>query len=164
VAFDPAAGISHDLVFEVNFLEKWKTDPELVWAKLSVLAKSSVQEDGLETFYEQTKLLSPKAVVKVLLGEEVLKKVRQELNRKACVRLEFEHVSRAVWDVLSKEAIAEAGDITPPTKRRRRRRRRTDESEQPEAQAPATPTQTQPQAGAAEETPTKQPADSIRAA
>lgn len=145
VAFDPVAGISHNLVFELNFLEKWKTDPDLVWDTLSVLSKGNVQENGLETFYEQKKLLSPKAVVKVLLGEEVLKKVRHELN-KPRLHLEFEDVSRAVWNVLSKEAIAEAGDITPPTKRRRRRHRRTDESEQPEVQLPATPTETQSQA------------------
>lgn len=146
VAFDTTAGISHDLVFDLNFLEKWVPDPDLVWDTLSVLAKNNVQEDGLETFYEQKKLLSPKAVVKVLLGQEVLKKARQELNRKARVRLDFEDVSRAVWNVLSKEAIAEAGDVTPPTKKRHHRRRRTNETEQPEVQPPATPTPTQSQA------------------
>ncbi len=153
VAFDPAAGISHDLVFDLNFLEKWKADPDLVWDMLSVLAKSNVQENGLEAFYEQKKLLSPKAVVKVLLGQEVLKKVRQELNRKARVRLDFEDVSRAVWTVLSKEAVAEAGDITPPTRKRHRRRRQTDKSEQLEPQASPIPSQPQVQNAADEEIP-----------
>ncbi len=153
VAFDPVAGISHDSVFALNFLENWEKDPDLVWNTLSVLAKSSVQENGLETFYEQQKLLCSKAVVKVILGDEVLKKVRQELNRKTRVRLEFEDVSRAVWNVLSKEAIAEAGGITPPTKKRHYRRRQNKKSEQPEAQASPAPSQPQSQIAAEEEMP-----------
>jgi predicted type IV restriction endonuclease len=148
-------GIQPDLVFEMNFLDQLEKNPDFLWDTLSILAKSNVLENSLEDYYEQTKLLSPKAIVKVLLDVDVLNKVRQELNRKSRARLDFEDVARAVWEVLSKDAVAEAGDITPPVKKKKRRRRHNngEDCEQPEAQTSATPSQTQPQATVEEEIP-----------
>lgn len=148
-----ANGIVHDLVFDLNFLEKLETEPDFAWDTLSVLAKSNVQDNALDTYYERQKLLSPKTIVNTLVGEEVLMKIRQELNRKAPARLDMKDVFHAVMQVLNSEAVAAAGDITPPVKRRRRRRRRNDESEQPEVQAPAAPAKTEAQTVADEEMP-----------
>lgn len=122
------AGIQHDLVFDLNFVDGLEKNPDFVWDTLSILAKSNVEGNSLQTYYEQKKLLSPKTVVNILLGEEVLMKVRQELNRKAPARLELTSVFHAVLQVLRTEAVAEAGDITPPAKKRRRKRRKIDGS------------------------------------
>ena len=147
-------GIQPDLVFKLDYLETLATDPDLVWDTLSVLAKSSVQENSLETYYEQQKLLSPKTIVATLVGEEVLMKVRQELNRKAPARLELKDVFHAVVQVLNSEAVAAAGNLNAPAKRRKRHRRRAGNgSEQPETQISAPPGQPQPQTDAAEEMP-----------
>ena len=96
-------------------------DPDFVWDKLSVLAKSNVLEKSLETYYEQQKLLSPKTIVGTLLGEEVLMKIRQELNRKAPARLALKDVFHAVMQVLNSEAVAAAGGLVPLKKRRKKR-------------------------------------------
>lgn len=126
-------GIEHELVFEVDLLDEVENRPDWLWDTLSVLNKRNVREDSLNTYYEQQKLLSPKNVVNLLLGEEVLSKLRQELNRKSPTRLDLTTVFEAVRDALSQEAIASAGDILPPTKRRHRRKvRRIGESPEPE--------------------------------
>ena len=148
-------GIQPDLVFNLDFLENFETDPDLVWDTLSVLAKNNVHEKSLETYYEQKKLLSPKTIVSTLVGEEVLMKIRQELNRKAPARLELKDVFHAVVQVLNSEAVAAAGNLNPPVKKKKHHhRRKTGESEQPETQVLTTPSLTQPQAAAEEEIPT----------
>lgn len=149
-------GIQPDLVFKLDFLENFETDLDLVWDTLSVLAKSNVQEKSLETYYEQKKLLSPKTIVATLVGEEVLMKIRQELNRKAPARLELKDVFHAVVQVLNPEAVAAAGNLNPPLKRKKHHhRRKTGESEQPETQiVTPTPSPTEPQAATEEEIPT----------
>jgi len=150
-------GAHPDLVFSLNFLEKIETDPDpdLAWDTLSVLAKSNVQEKSLETYYEQQKLLNPKMIVTTLVGEEVLMKIRQLLNRKAPARLDLKDVFHAVMHVLDQDAKDAAGGLAPPVKRKKHHhRRQADESVQPETQVSATPSQTQPQATSEEEIPT----------
>lgn len=129
-------GIQPDLVFNLDFCEKLDKDADFVWDTLSVLAKNNVKEKSLDTYYEQQKLLSPKTIVTTLLGEEVLMKVRQELNRKAPERLDLKNVFHAVMRVLNSEAVAAAGGLTAPAKKRRKRHHRNDGddgSEQPAA-------------------------------
>ncbi len=81
----------------------------------------------LEAFWAQKKVLSAASVVKVLFHEDVLRDVRRLLRKDAEAMLDIEDVFKAVRDVISKEALAEAGDLGI-TKRRKRRRRvqRTD--------------------------------------
>ena len=76
-------GIEHDLVFTLRFVDEIETNPDVVWDILSVLSKSNINDGSLETYYEQRQLLSPKTITTVIIGEEVLMKIRQELNRKA---------------------------------------------------------------------------------
>jgi hypothetical protein len=148
--------IQPDLVFKLDFLEMFVTDPDLVWDTLSILAKRNVQEDSLKIYYEQSKLLSPKTIVTTLLGEEVLRKIRQELDRQGRARLELKAVFHAVVQVLNPEAAVAAADLTAPVRKKKRRQHpKPSENEQPEADAPATtPSQAQPQPAAEEETPT----------
>lgn len=147
-------GSHPDLVFRLDFLETLETDPDLAWDTISVLAKSNVQEDSLDNYYEQQKLLSPKMIVATLVGEEVLMKIRQELNRKAPARLELKKVFHAVVQVLNSEAVAAAGNLNAPAKKKKRRHHRsTGENGQTETDAPAAPSQTQPQTPADVEMP-----------
>lgn len=124
LTFSATDGIQSDPVFELNFADELEEDPEFVWETLSVLAKNNVKNDSLTTFYAQQKLLSPKNIVNVLLGNEVLTKVRQELNRKAPARLEMNDVFHAVTQVFSQDALAAAGNITPPNRKKRHRKKR----------------------------------------
>src|ERR1035438_2744059 len=152
LAFDEKSGITPVRGFEIHYLEDLEARPDFVWDRLSVLTKTNVFANGLETYYELTQLLSPKTIVSTLLGEEVLRKIRQELDRQGRARLELQAVFDAVVEVLNSGAVAAAGDITAPTKKRRRRR--TGESKQPEAEASAEPVQAQPGPTAEDETPT----------
>ncbi|HYS82059.1 MAG TPA: hypothetical protein VEM76_15220 [Anaeromyxobacteraceae bacterium] len=65
----------------------------------------------------------------MLFHEEVLKLVRRELRKDAEAMLDLEDVFSAVRDVISKEALADAGDLGIAKKRKRRRKvQRTDAS------------------------------------
>jgi hypothetical protein len=119
-------GIQEELVFEVNFVDDLEQKSDYVWNTLSVLSKRNVREESLDTFYEQQKLLHPKNMVKLLLSEEVLMKLRQEL--KAPSRLDLTTVFEAVRDVLSQEAITLAADIAPPVRKKHRRKHHADDS------------------------------------
>lgn len=147
-------GSHPDLVFRLDFLDTLGKDPDLAWDTLSVLAKSNVQDGSLDNYYEQQKLLSPKTIVATLLGEEVLMKIRQELNRKAPARLELKKVFHAVVQVLNSEAVAAAGNINAPAKKKKRRHHRSNgENGQAVLEPPVTPSQTPPQTSAEEEMP-----------
>ncbi len=135
LTFTAAEGIKHDKVFDLNFIEELEKRPDFVWDTLSVLSKRNVREESLDTYYEQQKLLSPKNIVNLLLSEEVLMKLRQELNRKAPARLDLTAVFNSVVHVLSPEAVACAGDIEPPSKKRHRRKRRKEDGSEEESGA-----------------------------
>ena len=120
-------GITHDLAWEANLLEEIESDIAGLWEKLSLLSHRSVEGGCLDEFWEHKKALSPGAVVKALFSETVLTAVRRELNRKAPARLDLQDVFSAVRDVLSKEALMEAGDIS--ITRRRKKRRKANKAE-----------------------------------
>ncbi len=127
LTFNEGEGIAHDIAFEVNFLEQIDRNAEDVWAKFELLTRSSMKKDLIEDFWQQKKVLSAASVVRVLFHEEVLRVVRRLLRKDAEAMLDIEDVYTAVRDVISKEALADAGDLGI-TKRRKRRRKvqRTD--------------------------------------
>lgn len=127
LTFDQKAGITPDLVFELDYLSDLESDPEFLWDKLSVLTKNNVRAKGLETHYEVTQLLSAKTIVNILLGEEVLMKIRQELNRKAPTRLALKDVFHAVAEVLDSEAAVAAAGLVPPSRKKKKRHHHTAE-------------------------------------
>jgi hypothetical protein len=131
LSFAENEGIAHELAFEANLLEEVESNPEGLWAKLSLLSRYAVQNDFLEDYWEQKKALSPASVVRVLFSHTVLVTVRRELNRNAPARFELQDVFNAIRDILSKEALLAAGDITIAAKRRKKRRKIA------KAQAPA---------------------------
>jgi hypothetical protein len=115
-------GITHDLAWQANLLDEMDADIEALWEKLSLLARTAVQKGSLDDYWERKKALSPRSVVRVMFCEDVLTVVRRELNRNAPARLEMEDVFIAVRDVLSKEALLDAGDITIKKRRKKRRK------------------------------------------
>lgn len=127
LTFNEGEGIAHDLAFEANLVDEVEADPDALWSKLGILCRASVKKNDLEEYWAHKKVLSATSIVKVLFHEDVLAVVRRELNRDAPARLDIEDVFKAVRDVLSKEALAEAGDLGIRKKRKRRRKvERTD--------------------------------------
>jgi hypothetical protein len=119
LTFNEGEGIAHDVAFEVSLLDE---NRDAAWERLSLLSRASMKKDEIEEYWSQQKILAPSSIVRVLLDETVLTVVRRELNRVAPARLEMKDVFSAVRDVLSKEALADAGDLGPPKKRKRRRK------------------------------------------
>jgi predicted type IV restriction endonuclease len=115
-------GISHDLAWEANLLEEIESDHECLWEKLGLLCRSSVDKGLLDEYWEEKKALSPASVVRVLFSEDVLKRIRTELNKKAPARLDIEDVFDAVRDVISKEALLEVGEISMGKKRKKKKK------------------------------------------
>lgn len=122
LTFVEGEGIAHDLAFEAKFIDECETDIEGLWAKLSLLERSAMNADALADFWSQKKVMSPASMIRALFTQDVLTALRRELNRNAPARLDLEDVFTAVRDVLSKEALLEAGEISI-TKRRKRRRK-----------------------------------------
>jgi hypothetical protein len=124
LTFSEADGIAHDVAFEANLPDDAESDPDALWAKLSLLSRDAVKDDRLELYWSQKKALGPAAVVRTLFTQDVLTTIRRELNRSAPARLELQDVFNAIRDVLSKEALLEAGDIGITKSRKRRHRRK----------------------------------------
>lgn len=127
LTFNEGEGITHDIAFETNLVTEVESDPDGLWAKLGILSRAAMKKDEIEEFWSRQKVLSPASVVRVLFHEDVLSVIRRELNREAPARLDMDDVFKAVRDVLSKEALADAGDLGIRKKRKRRRKvQRTD--------------------------------------
>jgi hypothetical protein len=127
VTFSEGEGIAHDIAFEANLLTELEADPDVLWSKLGILSRGAVKKNDLDEYWAHKKVLSAASVVRVLFHEDVLAVIRRELNREAPARLDVEDVFKAVRDVLSKESLAEAGDLGIRKKRKRRRKvERTD--------------------------------------
>lgn len=122
VTFAEGEGIAHEVAFEANLIEEVESDVDGLWQRLGLLSRTSVKKKELEDYWSERKALSPSSVVKVLFHEDVLALVRRELNRVAPARLDLEDVFKAVRDVLSKEALADAGDLGIMKKRKKRKK------------------------------------------
>lgn len=136
VTFAEGEGINHDLAFEVNLLEEIEKDAKALWSRIGLLHRVAVKKGELETYWQHRKALSPTAVVKVLLREDVLKYIRRELRREAGLMPELKDVFAAVRDALSKEALAEAGELGSSLVRKKRKPRAVAVDGPPEPQAP----------------------------
>jgi predicted type IV restriction endonuclease len=127
LTFNEGEGIAHELAFQANLVDELASDAEGLWSKLSLLDRANLKKGALEDFWGQKKVLSAASVVRVLFHEEVLREVRRLLRKDADAMLDIEDVFRAVRDVISNEALAQAGDLGIVKRRRRRRKvQRTD--------------------------------------
>jgi len=115
-------GITHDLAFEMDLPAEMDAGPDAAWGKLALLGRESVARGRLEEYWSQKKALSPASVVRALFTQDVLLVIRRELNRKAPARLDVQDVFNSIRDILSKEALLDAGDISIKKSRKRRRR------------------------------------------
>jgi len=122
LTFNEGEGIQHDVAFELNLTTVLDADADGVWGCLEHLTKESIQNDTLEIFWGQKKALAPASLLRVLFHESVLSVIRRELNRNAEARLEMSDVRNAVKDVLSKDALFAAGEISMTKKRKKRRK------------------------------------------
>jgi hypothetical protein len=129
LTFAEGEGIAHDLAFEADLAAEMEKDPKAPWAKLGLLHRLAMKKGELEDYWSHRLALSPAAVVHALFREDLLKHIRKEIRRDAGVLMEIEDIFTAVRDVLSREALAEAGDLSIGRKRKRRRKvKKTDAS------------------------------------
>lgn len=129
LTFNEGEGIAHDLAFAANLLEEIEKSDEGFWSKLEILTRAGVKAGALDDFWFQKKILSPASLVRVLFHEDVLKLIRRALRKEADAMLDINDVFRAVRDILSKEALAEAGDLGIVKRRKRRKKvQKTDEA------------------------------------
>jgi hypothetical protein len=135
LTFNEGEGITNELAFGVNLVDKFEENIEKIWSALTCIAKDYVAADRLNEFWAQKKALSPSSLVHILFSEPVLTILRRELNRVSEVRLELPDVYAAVRDVVSKEALMAAGDLGLPKKKRKKRRRRLVDSINPDSGA-----------------------------
>lgn len=120
LTFSESEGIAHEVAFAMNLVDDLGVSPDAVWRNLSLLQPDAVTKGALDAYWVQKKALRPAAVVRVLFSSGVLRRVRRELNREAPARLDLQDVFNSLRDVLSKEALLEAGDLRLGTGRRRR--------------------------------------------
>lgn len=131
LTFEEGSGIVHDVAFELNLCDRLQEDPDSVWNSLKLLRKENILKGGLDDYWTQRKTLAPSSLVRVLFSEPVLREVRKELRRNTSVMLEIKDVFSAIKDLLSKDALLEAGEISLPRRKRRRRKiKQTDASGQ----------------------------------
>ena len=122
LVFAEQEGITHDLVFSFNLVEEIDSNIDKIWSYLKIISKEGLLNDELETYLSQKKVLSPSSLIKCLVSEPVITVIRRELNRVSEFRLDIEDVFNAIRDVLSKESLMEAGDLSYKKKRKRKRR------------------------------------------
>ncbi len=122
LTFNEGEGITHDVAFTVNLVDEAQAGFDGIWEKLGLLERGALKKGALEDFWAQKKVLSPASVVRVLFNEEVLRVVRRLLRKDAEAMLDIEDVFKAVRDVVSKEALADAGDLGITKKRKKRRK------------------------------------------
>jgi hypothetical protein len=122
LSFNEGEGITHDLAFELDITTILDRDPERAWTFFKLMSKEAMLNGEIDAFWTQKKALGPSSLIRVLFSEPVLSVLRRELNRNAEARLEMSDVFSAVKDVLSKDALMAAGDITMTKKRKKRRK------------------------------------------
>jgi hypothetical protein len=126
LSFTETEGIGHDEVFSINFIEEMDQSAEKVWDCIGLLKKESLINDVPDEYYNHKKALSPACLVKTLFSPDVLVIIRRELNKRSDVKLEIKDVFEAIKNVISKDALLEAGDISLRKKRRKRKKNKLD--------------------------------------
>ena len=128
LTFNEGEGIAHDLAFEANLLDELASDPEGLWAKLGLLTRAVDEEGRAGGLLAAEEGAEPRRPSSGCSSTRTCSASFAACCRKdADAMLDIEDVFKAVRDVLSKEALADAGDLGI-TKRRKRRRKvqRTD--------------------------------------
>lgn len=122
LVFAEGEGINHDVVLSFNLVEEIEDNPDKIWTQMRLLTKDGIENGELEAFLSQKKVLSPASLIKALFTEKVLTAVRRELNRASDFRLDIEDVFKAVKEVITKDAIMEAGDIGFKKRKKKKKR------------------------------------------
>lgn len=126
LSFNESEGIGHDEVFALNFIDEIDSQPDKIWNSLSLLSKENITNEVLDVYLTHKKTLAPSSLIRALFSEVVLIAIRRELNRKSDVRVDIQDVFDAIKNVISKDALLEAGEINIKKKRRKRKKAKTD--------------------------------------
>lgn len=120
LSFNEGEGITYDELFSVNLADDVTEKIVKIWNCLGMLSKESFKRQVLDVFLNHKKTLAPASLVKALFSEIVLVTIRRELNRSSEVRVDIQDVFEAIKDVISKNALLEAGDLNIKKKRRKK--------------------------------------------
>jgi hypothetical protein len=126
LSFNEGEGITHDELFKVNLVDEIDEKATSIWNYIGMLNKESMKKQVLDGYLLHKKTLEPASLVRALFSEVVLVTIRRELNRKSEVRVDMQDVFEAIKEVISKDALLEAGDINIKKKRRKRKKIKTD--------------------------------------
>jgi hypothetical protein len=126
LSFNEGEGITHDELFKVNLVDEIDEKAASIWNYIGMLNKESMKKQVLDVYLLHKKTLEPASLVRALFSEVVLVTIRRELNRKSEVRVDIQDVFEAIKEVISKDALLEAGDINIKKKRRKRKKIKTD--------------------------------------
>ena len=126
LSFNEGEGITHDELFTVNLADEINEKSVKIWNCIGMLNKESVKKQVLDGYLAHKKTLAPNSLVRALFSEVVLVTIRRELNRNSEVRVDIQDVFEAIKEVISKDALLEAGDINIKKKRRKRKKVKTD--------------------------------------
>lgn len=126
LSFNESEGIGHDEVFTINLVDDVENQYDKIWNSLSLLTKENIQKEVLDIYLTHKKTLAPSSLIRALFSEVVLISIRRELNRKSEVRVDIQDVFDAIKNVISKDALLEAGEINIKKKRRKRKKAKTD--------------------------------------
>jgi hypothetical protein len=132
--FGEGDGISHDEMFSINLVDEIESNPNKIWDALGMLTKDSIKDDIIFNFLSQKKALSPSSLIKILFSEPVLINIKRELNRFSEIRLEIKDVFEGLKNLISKDALMEAGDITLRRKRKKRKKSKGDNTYETDTQ------------------------------
>jgi predicted type IV restriction endonuclease len=109
--FKEEEGVEKLTVFETDLLESFQKKPDDVIEKFKLLHRKNFVKGELEKFWKKKLLLIPRALSEVLFKEDVLKKIRTEVNRDADVKVGVEDIAKALKNMFEKEVLADMAEI-----------------------------------------------------
>ncbi len=111
LSFNEEEGIDRALAFRTDLLKSFQEKPKDVIEKFKLLHRKNFVKGELEKFWKKKLLLIPHALSEVLFKEDVLKKIRTEVNRDADVKVGVEDIAKALKNMFDKEVLADMAEI-----------------------------------------------------
>lgn len=123
LSFDEEEGIERSLVFKTDFLKSFQEKPDYVIEKFKLLHKKNFTKGELDKFWKKKTMLIPRSLSKALFKEEVLKKIRQEVNRGKEVKVGIEDIAKALKNMFDKEVLADMAEIKIDRKKKKKQKK-----------------------------------------
>ncbi|MBN2081243.1 type I restriction enzyme HsdR N-terminal domain-containing protein [bacterium] len=118
--------VSYNQQAETHKLDSWdllEDDVVKLAEKFEMIGYRSVSRGDLDTMWQKRNVLTAKNILKIMLDEEGLRRLRRELKKETDVLVSHEEIVSAVRRILNESAAAEmaAMRITLPERKTRKR-------------------------------------------